>query len=146
MSDEPTASKSTTHRETTFERLTRLVLEEWPAVDPKALAETDGDDEKLVELVATATGHTRALVRSQVAELRRLSRGERVRSWLSDLDADELVRRASSRAKALARDLETQAVDEASRRIRQNPLTSLLLALGLGLLLGLFIGGSRRRE
>jgi len=145
MSDEPTASTSSAP-DTNFQRLARLVGEEWPAVDATALSETNGDEEKLVELVAKTTGHTRALVRAQVAELRRLSRGERLRSWLADLDADDLVRRASSRAKELARDLEGQAVEEASRRIKQNPLTSLLLALGLGLLLGIFIGGSRRRE
>ncbi|MBM4375056.1 MAG: hypothetical protein FJ095_08230 [Deltaproteobacteria bacterium] len=145
MSDDPTAATSSSP-EMSFERLARLVREEWPAIDATALSQTNGDEEKLVELVAKTTGHTRALVRAQVAELRRLSRGERLRSWLADLDADDLVRRASSRAKELARDLEGQAVEEASRRIKQNPLTSLLLALGLGLLLGIFIGGSRRRE
>lgn len=128
-----------------FAVLARLVREEWPSVDAAALEATGGDDDQIVALVATATEHTKALVRKQLAELRGLARGTRRRAWFEDDDADELLRRAGARAKELAKDLEGQAIREATRQVRKNPLASLLVAMGLGLLLGLFFGGSRRR-
>jgi hypothetical protein len=125
-----------------FHKLSSLIREEWPAVDADSLAATGGDEERVIELVATRTEHTRALVRRQLDELRRLS-ASRSDAWFGG-DADALLRRLGDRAARLARDLQGQAVREATRHVEKNPLTSLFAALGLGLLLGLLLGGGRR--
>ncbi|MBM4358148.1 MAG: hypothetical protein FJ096_08550 [Deltaproteobacteria bacterium] len=126
-----------------FTRLASLIRDEWPMVDADALAATEGVDERVVELVAQRTEHTRTLVRRQLDELKRLAAKPERRSWLPD-DADVFVRRLGERAATLARDLQGQALREATRHVEKNPLTSLLAALGLGLLIGMLLGGGRR--
>ncbi|MCK6507811.1 hypothetical protein L6R53_31340, partial [Myxococcota bacterium] len=52
-----------------FEQVRALALEEWPDLDAAALAETGGELELVVALIATHTGHTRAMTRRHLAEL-----------------------------------------------------------------------------
>ncbi len=49
--------------------LARLILEEWPQVPADAVARAGGDLDRLVEVLAEHTDHTRALLRLQLAEL-----------------------------------------------------------------------------
>lgn len=127
------------------------------------LDETGGDIERVVAVVARATEHTRALVRRQLAELSGLTGAAdaaadpltaRVEAALRRLEertaglrgqANDVVERASAlagRASEVADHVKQDLVPEAEAKVKENPLVSLLVALGLGMILGLIIGGS----
>lgn len=55
--------------DTTRPRFLELLREEWPSVPARALAEAGADLDRIVEVLAQHTDHTRALLRLQVAEL-----------------------------------------------------------------------------
>src|SRR5262245_38172739 len=120
-----------------LERLRPLILEEWPAVDSAALADTAGDLERAVALIAERTGHTRSLVRTQLAELCEVAetRGSGLEGLLQDLEA---------RARRAVDQVRHELLPRAEGRVRQNLLVSLLLAIGLGVILGMFWRGPRR--
>ena len=124
--------------------ISALIREEWPVVDPALLEATNGDVDSVVALVAAATEHTRVLVRRQLEELRRAAVEPNTPAF-SVADWNELMRRIQSRAGGVARDLKSQALEEATVQVRRNPIASLLVALGLGFLLGLALRGNARR-
>src|SRR4051812_42846429 len=74
-----------------FESLQSAILTEWPAVDGEALKATAGDLEKVIDLVAHTTEHTRSLVRKQITELSTLEDGKK-KSAARDRAADVLER------------------------------------------------------
>lgn len=127
-----------------FERVTALIREEWPAVDKAALEATNGDFDGVLALVATTTEHTRALVRRQLEELRREAHQPNDSGFLPS-EWNDILRRVQGRAGGVARDLKSHALEEATLQVRRNPLTSLLVALGLGFLLGLALRRSSPR-
>lgn len=127
-----------------FPMISALIREEWPVVDPALLEATNGDVDSVVALVAAATEHTRVLVRRQLEELRRAAVEPNTPAF-SVADWNELMRRIQSRAGGVARDLKSQALEEATVQVRRNPIASLLVALGLGFLLGLALRGNARR-
>ena len=127
-----------------FPKIIALIREEWPVVDPALLEATNGDVDSVVALVAAATEHTRVLVRRQLEELRRAAVEPNTPAF-SVADWNELMRRIQSRAGGVARDLKSQALEEATVQVRRNPIASLLVALGLGFLLGLALRGNARR-
>lgn len=55
----------------------------------------------------------------------------------------DLVDRLEARVRSLLDETGRSALDQGRRKIEENPVTAVLLALGLGLLLGLLLG--RRR-
>lgn len=126
-----------------FIRLSKLIREEWPSVDEEALAATGGEHDRVVELVAARTEHTHALVRRHLEELKQLARERPAKSRFVE-DAEAALQRLGARASELARELQGQAVREAKRQVDSKPLVSLLTALGVGLLIGLFLAGGRR--
>ena len=125
---------------TAFDRLRPLILEEWPAVDGAALADTAGDLERAVQLIAERTGHSRGLVQLQLAELCAVatapsSAGGAVESVLSALEA---------RARRALEQVRKDVLPRAEGRVRENLWVSLALAVGLGVLLGFFLRGPGR--
>jgi ElaB/YqjD/DUF883 family membrane-anchored ribosome-binding protein len=164
---------ATTPREQDFRDrwsdLRPLIVSEWPAVDEADLDDTSGEFEAVVTLVARATEHTRTLIRKQLGELMDLSSGRagleaRLGAFLTRLESEreqvtEQVHRARDRATALVdeaqtrglaladevRDEVTRRVPDAEARIKDNLWTSLLAALGIGVLLGMIVGRGRGR-
>ena len=125
-----------------FERLVPALKAEWPELDADELMATSGELDALVELIVGTTGHTKTLVRRQVAELHGLLQtGNPVLDRL-----EEMLGRLEGRARDLA---DHQLVDRgrelAEERVRANPLQSVLWALVAGLVLGLLLGGRRGR-
>lgn len=54
-----------------------------------------------------------------------------------------LVDRLESRVRTLVDETGADALNDGRKRIQENPLTSVLLAMGIGLILGLILGGRR---
>jgi ElaB/YqjD/DUF883 family membrane-anchored ribosome-binding protein len=143
-----------------FDAVSPLIREEWPDVDAASLAATEGDFDKVVALVAERTERTRVGVRRQLSELLTLARAvpkseangarvpaERARPAFDQMD-DVLaaIRRLEAFASDEAKRISDKVVPAAETRIRQSLWTSLLLALGLGLILGLWLNGGRRHR
>lgn len=133
-----------------------LVREEWPDLDEEQLAKTDADPKKLVALIVEHTGQTRALTRRQVAELVALagtSSPDRQRNGASrsrsnthlDVQVDEIFA-AIKRLESFASDEARKIMPAAEGRVRKNLWQSLLITLGFGLILGLWLNGGKRRN
>lgn len=142
-----------------FVALTPLVLEEWPDLDPKALEATEGDFDRVTALVAEHTDRTHVTVRRKLGELlvvaerpARRANGAEVagdRPKPAAEQMDELfaaIRRIESFAADEAKRVSTKVLPAAEIRVQKNPWLSLLMALGLGLILGLWLNGGRRQR
>jgi ElaB/YqjD/DUF883 family membrane-anchored ribosome-binding protein len=67
--------------------------------------------------------------------------GKKTESTLENLSA--MVDRLESRVRMLVEETGQDALADGRKRIQENPLTSVLLAMGIGLILGLILGGRR---
>jgi ElaB/YqjD/DUF883 family membrane-anchored ribosome-binding protein len=126
-----------------FDKLTPLIREEWPAVDADALSATGGDYERVVALIAEKTDHTKALVKRQLCELRALSAkptGNGVEHRL-----EEMLHKLHERSNEIAGYVKKQMLADAKHRVTENPIVSLLMAIGLGVILGFILRGGGRR-
>jgi hypothetical protein len=126
-----------------FAKVRPLITREWPAVDGEALLKTDGDLDRVISLVAESTSHTSALVRTKLEELHGLAiappRGARD-------PMIELLERLEKKTTDLASELRSSALPHARDKVKDNLLVSLLVAVGLGFILGVIfvLGGGRR--
>ncbi len=134
-----------------FGALRPWILDEWPDLDADALDGTGGDADALTSLIAEHTGRTRAATRHQLAELLDLATrpdpeptrqarrsapppvepADPIERLVSSLEGhlDELTRQVKA-------DVTPLAVDTARKHLG----LTLLLAGGIGLMLGLFLG------
>jgi ElaB/YqjD/DUF883 family membrane-anchored ribosome-binding protein len=142
-----------------FGAITPLVLEEWPDLDPKALEATEGDFDRVTSLLAEHTDRTRVTVRRKLAELLVVAERPARRANGAEVAADRpkpaveqmdelfaAIRRLESFAADEAKRVSTKVIPAAESRVQKNPWVSLLFALGLGLILGLWLNGGRRQR
>ncbi|MES2641094.1 MAG: hypothetical protein V4850_16520 [Myxococcota bacterium] len=134
-----------------FQELREPILEEWPDLEADALDATGGQLELVVVLVAEQTGRTRAvsrrLLRELMAELetppeprprpRRAAREPEPRP-LDPLE--RLFVSLESHVEDLTKQVKADVTPLAVDTVRQHLGVALLLAGGLGLMLGLFLG------
>jgi methyl-accepting chemotaxis protein len=147
--------------------LARLVVEEWGDDGRAAWDAAAGDHEALITQLSERTGRTRTLLRRQLAELDELSREvgagatsrraspasaaadgvAQAAASLSELGrrVEAAVREVEGRAQAALGEVTDTKLPQAEAKIRENLLTSLLMALGFGLLVGIIVGGSLGR-
>ncbi len=132
-----------------FSTIEPLIREEWPEVDTAALEQTEGNHDQVVDLVAEQTEHTKALVKRQLRELAELT---------VDEQSEELIGKVERRlkeAKTVLESLQTKATDmasyvrrdmlpEAKTKATEHPIAVLLMAIGLGFVLGFILRGSGR--
>lgn len=140
-----------------FAAVAPLVREEWPGLDAAALEATEGDFDRVTSLVADHTERTRIVVRRQLGELLAIAERSASRAvngatvdrpkGVADQMDDVLaaVRRLESFASEEAKKMSDKVLPAAEIRVRQNLWVSLLLALGFGVILGLWMNGGRRR-
>jgi ElaB/YqjD/DUF883 family membrane-anchored ribosome-binding protein len=137
-----------------------LIREEWPAVDESALTACEGDFDKIAKLLATTTGRTKVALRRDLEELlavaqstqakRRGANGsanESASASAPRIDVDEVIaalRRLESFASEEAKRVSHKVAPLAGKKVRDNLWVSLIFALGLGLILGLWLNGRRR--
>jgi len=132
-----------------FERVFGLILEEWPTVNVDALKETGGDFEKVTALVAETSGRTRALVKRQLGELVRVidengSAPTEGSTRHKFQDVVDMFEKKSRDLLELAKGEFPEARAKLEEKVEENLWTSLLIALGLGFILGLLTRGGGR--
>lgn len=149
-----------------FLALMPLMLEEWPQLNQDELLATDGDLDRVITYVAHQTEHTQTLVRRHLQELASLvepleptqpppSSSDSNPTVAvpaaapADTDAatpssiDQLLSDLESRTDQLMQDFKAEMLPELEKKARSNLGMSLLIALGLGVILGLLLGGRR---
>jgi ElaB/YqjD/DUF883 family membrane-anchored ribosome-binding protein len=124
-----------------FERVRPLVEKEWPAIDGAALEATAGELDKVVDLVARETEKARDDVKQQLFALH----AKATKRKLDRLEA--IVDKLEKRTREIADKVKRDYAPKAEAKIKENLWTSLLIALGLGMLIGLLLRlGGRRRD
>ncbi len=145
---------------TNFQAIAPLILAEWPSVASESLMATEGELDRVVDCVATATERTRTLIRHQLRELyhlavvepsqsRRSPLSERLLkladSPLSEADVHKTLTALEERTEEILEQFKQEVLPELNERVRNNVGSSLLTTLGIGFVLGLLFGGSRGR-
>ncbi|OAB59830.1 hypothetical protein AY600_18575 [Phormidium willei BDU 130791] len=159
---------------TRFEQLVPLIAQEWTHLDREELMATDGDLDLAVDVIATATDHTKTLIQAQLAELHSLSltweRREHQETALQPTPSqspshssnyspnpdkdnpdeehppspsiDDVLDLLERRTEQLVERVKADVLPEVKSQAKRNLGASILTALGIGFLLGLFVGGS----
>ncbi|WP_159790575.1 hypothetical protein [Sodalinema gerasimenkoae] len=153
-----------------FESLVPLITQEWSLMAPEELKATEGDLDLTVDLVADATEHTKTLIHAQLAELHSLSlswerqaqKEKRQSEELSHSEShdvqskseteksdhpsspsiDDVLDLLERRTEQLVERVKADVLPEVKSQAKRNLGASILTALGIGFLLGLFVGGS----
>lgn len=164
-----TATQSTFKQH--FDALVPMILAEWPQLLEDNLVATEGDLDLAVAYISGETDRTQTLVRRQIKELASLievepsasektsSKASRNGVLASALEAtglesagplgvdkssiDNLLDDLESRTENLIQELKAEMLPELEKRARGNLGQSLLIALGIGFVLGLILGGKR---
>ncbi|HIK43502.1 MAG TPA: hypothetical protein IGR64_01300 [Leptolyngbyaceae cyanobacterium M65_K2018_010] len=136
-----------------FPELVPLILKEWPHLSREDLLATEGNPEQVIGYLCDQTRHTPTLIRLYLKELATLGnppwsappplretttvegdRSTQVDAWLNELE---------SRSAQLMEDFKAELLPELEQKARSHLGTSLLMAVGLGFILGLLLGGKR---
>lgn len=136
------------------------ILDQWSTVDPVELAATKGELGVVVDLVVRATDRSPSEIEAKLRALSALSepvqeparspdeaKSAERRFGLAAKQMDEVlhaVKRFEAFAADEARKMKSELAPIAEKKIRANLWTSLLVALGLGFVLGLWMRGGRR--
>jgi hypothetical protein len=140
-----------------FHALVPLAIAEWPDLSEANLLATEGDLDQAVNYISDATERTKTLVRRQLTELTGLieTKAEAVTTatpmemaaavlpGVEKASIDRLLDDLESRTEHLIQELKAEMLPELEQRARSNLGQSLLIALGLGFVLGLVVGGRR---
>ncbi|MBE9140418.1 hypothetical protein IQ254_24995 [Nodosilinea sp. LEGE 07088] len=136
-----------------FDALVPLILSEWPQLIESNLLETAGDLDLAVAYISGETDHTQTLTRHHLAELATLVQpaGNDAAPVLPATEAeatepstvDQLLSDLETRTEHLIDEFKAEMLPELEKKARSNLGTSLLIALGLGFILGLLLGGKR---
>lgn len=122
-----------------FSDLGPLILGEWPELDKKSLDGTDGDYEKVVELVAKATERTKTLVKKQLDELSQMAKADstdsRIHRMLANLEA---------KTHEISGFVRQNMLPNAEQKVRDHLLVSMLVTTCIGFLLGFIFRGFGR--
>ncbi len=131
-----------------FDKLAPLIREEWPDVDADALTATRGDYERVVTLIAAKTEHTKALVKRQLDELRAIATDGNGKGGSLGIDqgVQQMLNKLHDKSNEIAGYVKKQMVTDAKVKVSENPLVSLLMAIGLGFVLGFILRGMGRRD
>lgn len=147
MSSNGTASTHVSFRDD-FTRIRPLILEQWPQIDGDALEQTQGDYDLLVSLIATETEHSKALVKKQLGEISDVAQAK---SGDKDEEQDNeikrlqgMVDRLTARSQEVSNYVREQMLVDARGQVNKNPLVALLMAVGLGFVVGFILRGLGR--
>ncbi len=126
-----------------FARLTPLIRDEWPQVDGEALEQTQGDFDRVVALIATETDHSKTLVKKQLEEISTIA-NDNGASQNEVRKLRQMVDRLQAKSQDVTDYVKKQMVTDAREKVGQNPIAALLMAMGLGVLLGFILRGVGR--
>lgn len=131
-----------------FSSVKPLICAEWPKVDPKALDKTKGNWAKVVDLVVAATDQKQDLVERQLGELQQVAAEDTPpaadAAETKGRPMQEAMRSMQTKMNEVAEYVRRQMLDDAKTKARENFLVTLLLAIGLGFILGIIVRGFGR--
>lgn len=157
-----------------FDRLSPLILKEWQHLELDTLIATEGDLDLVVDYIAEQTAQTRTRIRHHLLELYQLAKSEKdnqvkhignkvenkvetvqasAAASVNDLvelqeqivpNIEKTLSLLEKRAEALLSQVDQEIIPDVKERVCEKPGTSLLTALGIGFLIGLIVGGTRR--
>jgi hypothetical protein len=129
------------------------MLGEWPQLLEANLLATEGDLELAIAYISGETDRTQTLIRHQLHELASLVEPDAPASpaamphlelpRLDKSSIEGLLDDLESRTEHLIRELKAEMLPELEQRARSNLGQSLLIALGIGFVLGLILGDKR---
>ncbi|HSM82842.1 MAG TPA: hypothetical protein VLS96_14220 [Nodosilinea sp.] len=139
-----------------FDALVPLMLAEWPQLLEDNLVATEGDLDLAVAYISDETDRTQTLIRRQINELATLVKADAASLATNGSQPAEVAEAPSpsstietllddleSRTEHLIQELKAEMLPELEKRARGNLGQSLLIALGIGFVLGLILGGKR---
>jgi hypothetical protein len=142
-----------------FDAMVPLVMAEWPQLIEENLLATEGDLDLAVAYISGETDRTQTLIRRQIKELASLVEPEDKAAIAPELEdkapiapkddasppsnIENLLDDLESRTEHLIQELKAEMLPELEQRARSNLGQSLLIALGIGFVLGLILGGKR---
>ncbi len=133
-----------------FEAMVPLLLAEWPQLIEANLLDTEGDLDLTVAYISGETDRTQTLIRRQIQELTTLVEAAAAPITSSNgaepsppSSIENLLDDLESRTEHLIQELKAEMLPELEQRARGNLGQSLLIALGIGFVLGLILGGKR---
>ncbi|TVQ07069.1 MAG: hypothetical protein EA368_15515 [Leptolyngbya sp. DLM2.Bin27] len=139
-----------------FKAMVPLILAEWPQLLETNLVATEGDLDLAVAYISDETDRTQTLTRRHLEELATLveptpdpAPDPAPTLSVSGPEADEpstvdqLLGDLETRTERLMAEFKAEMLPELEKKARSNLGTSLLIALGLGFILGLLLGGKR---
>jgi len=142
-----------------FPALQPLICAEWAQVDAKALAATDGDYDEVVARGVSATEHSKTRVNRHLDERLEIAGEDQAKAPAGDRGAaagdnvlgaaqrslQEALRVLQAKANEVAEYIRKQALGDAKTKIEQHPLlVTVLMAIGLGMILGFLLRGPGR--
>lgn len=144
--------------EAAFAALQPAIVFEWPEVPEAEIQQTAGDLDRLLVLLASKTGRTKVALRRSLEEIFAVIMEPPVRprvtrkgkdtaappegGWPSSVE--DLLAELEQRSASVVRELRRGMFADTKVRIRENLLLSLLIAVGLGFILGGLMHGSSR--
>jgi hypothetical protein len=136
-----------------FDAMVPLILSEWPQLIEANLLATEGELDLAVAYISGETERTQTLTRHHLAELATLVKSadndDAAGLSASNPEAtepstmDQLLSDLETRTEHLIDEFKAEMLPELEKKARSNLGTSLLIALGLGFILGLLLGGKR---
>lgn len=141
-----------------FDAMVPLILSEWPQLIEDNLLATKGDLELAVDYISGEMDHTKTRIRRHLDELASLiepahNAASAIAADSSDnadssdsvlaSSVDQLLNDLEARTEHLIAEFKAEMLPELEKKARSNLGSSLLIALGLGFILGLFLRGKR---
>ena len=130
-----------------FAAVKPLITAEWPEVEEEALDATDGSYDSVVDLVAEKTEHSTALVKKQLGELHQLAADDgvgkmaRLKAKIKD---NEKLQAMQTKITELTKYARSQMASDVKSKATEHPLVVLLVAIGLGFIVGFLARGIAR--
>jgi len=124
-----------------FEAVLPLIRQEWPEVDADELKATEGDYDAITALVVEKTEHTKALVARQLDELRDMAKSDLADAAAEERKLQQMLKKMQEKTNEIASYVRSQMLADAKSKVGDNLLVSLLMAIGLGFIIGFILRG-----
>jgi len=120
-----------------IDSLIPLIKEKWPNIAQQTLETTKGSIDDLVEVISSHSGTSEIGIKHQLFEI---IDSIRENNW----EISEKIEPIESQLEELLEDLNNTLRPKIESPIRKNPLLSIAIAAGIGLLIGTFLNSGRK--
>jgi len=120
-----------------IDSLLPLIKEKWPSIAQKTLEATKGSIDDLVEVIANNTGSSTAGVKRQIFEI---IDSIRQNKW----EISEKIEPIESQLEELLEELNNTLRPKIENPIKKQPILSIAIAAGVGLLIGTILTSGRK--